>query len=78
MASPNLNWILRSAAESDVPRLQEPSDYHLIVDCQSQETLEEALGSMKEHYKKKPHRPPMTMVSDFKVDFSLKEDGRHV
>lgn len=48
-------------------------DYHLIVDYASEEDLQKGFNGMKPHYKNEPHSPLMSMVSNFKVAFSLDE-----
>ena len=48
-------------------------DFHLIVDYQSEEDLQNGFNGMKNHYKEEPHSSLMRMVSDFKVAFSIDE-----
>jgi len=48
-------------------------DFHLIVDYRSEKDLQKAFEEMKKHYKSEPHSPLMSMVSDFKVAFSIDE-----
>ena len=48
-------------------------DFHLIVDYDSEDDLQKGFEGMKMHYKEKPHSPLMSMVSDFKVAFSIDE-----
>lgn len=49
---------------------KEMPDYHLIVDYESVEDVQEAFKEMKRTYKNDPHAPLMRMVSDFRVAFS--------
>lgn len=48
-------------------------DYHLIVDYSSEDDLKKGFNGMKENYRNEPHSPLMSMVSDFKVAFSIDE-----
>jgi len=48
-------------------------DYQLIVDYSSEENLQKGFNGMKAHYRNEPHSLLMTMVSDFRVAFSIDE-----
>ncbi len=46
-------------------------DFHLIVDYESADTLKQGFEYMSKHFKEEPHKILMTMVSDFRVAFSV-------
>jgi hypothetical protein len=52
---------------------QELPDFHLIVDYESEATLNSAFEQMKMHYLEEPHFSLMRMVSAFRVSFSTDE-----
>ncbi len=55
---------------TDKASFQELRDFHLIVDYETAEDLQEAFKLMKQHYKDDPHAPLMRMVAEFRVAFS--------
>ncbi|MGF1655867.1 MAG: DUF6614 family protein [Verrucomicrobiales bacterium] len=55
---------------TDKASFQELRDFHLIVDYENAEDLQDAFNLMKQHYKDAPHAPLMKMVAEFRVAFS--------
>lgn len=53
---------------------QDLPDYHLLVDYDSEEDIQEAFKEMKRIYKEEPHASLMRMVSVFRVAFSTDVD----